>query len=115
MLESLPFSLRCIQTDNGSEFGRELTLLLKRMHIRHTRIRPYTPRLNGKVERVQRTVQEEFWDGVDEAALEHAERWLQDYVTFYNRHRLHSAIGYRPPLEYALGRLPQQARVSHMS
>lgn len=115
LLRSFPFLLRCIQTDNGSEFGRELTLLLKRLSIRHTRIRPHTPRLNGKVERVQRTVKEEFWDGVDEPALNHWERWLQDYVTFYNRQRLHSALGYRPPLEYALERLPRRARVSHMS
>jgi len=115
LLKAFPFSLRCIQTDNGSEFGRELTLLLKRLGIRHTRIRPHTPRLNGKVERVQRTVQEEFWDGVDESTLHHWERRLQDYVTFYNRQRLHSALGYRPPLEYALERLPRRARVSHMS
>ncbi|TMB69003.1 MAG: transposase family protein [Chloroflexi bacterium] len=70
-------------------------------------VKPRTPRLNGKVERVQRIVQEEFWDGVDEAAIDHWERWLVDYVSFYNRRRLHSALGYRPPLEYALQRLPR--------
>src|SRR3989337_1473233 len=30
LLESFPFSLRCIQTDNGSEFGNDLTRLLRR-------------------------------------------------------------------------------------
>ena len=59
LLETIPFPLRCLQTDNGSEFGRDLTRLLHHLGIRHTRIRPRCPHLNGKVERVQRTVQEE--------------------------------------------------------
>ena len=115
VLHSFPFSLRCIQTDNGSEFGSELSNLLKRLGIRHTRIRPRTPRLNGKVERLQRTVQEEFWDGVLPRPIQHWERMLQDYVRFYNTTRLHSALGYATPLQYALERLPRKARVSHMS
>jgi transposase InsO family protein len=91
LLQALPFSLRCIQTDNGGEFGQDFTRLLGRLEIRHTRIRPRTPHLNGKVERVQRTVQEEFWDGVLSGALTEWERQLQDYVRYYNHHRLHSA------------------------
>ena len=116
ILASFPFAIRCIQTDNGSEFGRDLTLLLRRLGVRHTRIRPHTPRLNGKVERVQRTIQEEFWDGVVEGIpIEAWERQLKDYLRFYNQSRLHSALGYTAPLEYALQRLTRQARVSHMS
>lgn len=115
MLEQLPFPLRCIQTDNGSEFGLTLTQLLSRLGIRHVRIRPQTPRLNGKVERVHRTMQEEFWDAVEDAPPERWKPWLRDYVRFYNRRRIHSALGYKTPSEYALERLPRQARVSHMS
>ena len=115
LLETIPFRLRCIQTDNGSEFGHDLTALLRRLSMRHTRIRPRSPHLNGKVERVQRTVQEEFWDGIGPGPLEDWERFLQDYVRFYNRRRQHSALGYKAPMQYALERLPRQARVSHMS
>jgi transposase InsO family protein len=115
LLKTLPFPLRCLQTDNGSEFGRDLTRLLHRLGIRHTHIRPRCPHLNGKVERVQRTVQEEFWDGIGPGPLENWERFLQDYVRFYNRRRQHSALGYATPMQYALQRLPRQARVSHMS
>jgi len=116
LLASFPFTIRCIQTDNGSEFGHDLTLLLQRREVRHTRIRPRTPRLNGKVERVQRTMQEEFWDGIVEGAP--VEAWvhqLKDYLRFYNEGRLHSALGNKTPMEYALERLPRKARVSHMS
>jgi transposase InsO family protein len=115
LLKGFPFQLRCIQTDNGSEFGLDLTALLKRLDIRHTRIRPRSPHLNGKVERVQRTVQEEFWDGVEPGPLDEWERFLQDYVRFYNRTRQHSALGYKAPMQYALERLPRQARLSHIS
>ena len=57
LLGAFPFSLRCLQTDNGSEFGHDLSRLLERLGICHTRIRPRSPHLNGRVERVQRTVQ----------------------------------------------------------
>ena len=115
LLETFPFQLRCIQTDNGSEFGHDLTALLRRLDIRHTRIRPRSPHLNGKVERVQRTVQEEFWDAIGPGSVEQWQRFLQDYLRFYNRTRQHSALDYTPPLSYALQRLPRQARLSHMS
>src|SRR3972149_4084045 len=114
-LQPFPFPLHCIQTDNGSEFGRELTRILQRLGIRHTRIRPRSPHLNGKVERVQRTVQEEFWDGLGPGSLQEWERFLRGYVRFYNKPRQHSALGYKTPMEYALQRLPHQTRVSHMS
>lgn len=115
LLQAFPFSLRCVQTDNGSEFGCDLTILLRRLGIRHTRIRPRSPHLNGKVERVQRTVQEEFWDGIGPGPVEEWQRFLQDYLRFYNRRRQHSALGYTTPMQYALQRLPATARVSHMS
>lgn len=115
VLKSFPFLLRCIQTDNGSEFGRDLTALLRQLGIRHTRIRPRSPHLNGKVERVQRTVQEEFWDGIGPGPLDEWQRFLQDYLRFYNHVRQHSALGYNVPMQYALERLPRQARLSHMS
>jgi len=115
LLNELPFRLRCIQTDNGSEFGLTLTQLLKGLGIRHVRIRPRTPRLNGKVERVHRTMQEEFWDAVEDTPTDPWKPWLQEYVHFYNRRRIHSALAYKTPAQYALERLPRKDRLSHMS
>lgn len=116
LLADIGFPLHCIQTDNGPEFGRQLTALLKSLGIRHYHIRPRTPRLNGKVERVQRTIQEEFWDALDpDAPTGNWQAWLGDYLRFYNQRRLHSALGYTTPIEYALDRLPRKARLSHMS
>ncbi len=111
LLETIPFAIRCLQTDNGPEFSGDLTALLRRRGIRHVRIRPRTPHLNGKVERVQRTMREEFWDGVLAGTVLEWEKGLQAYVRFYNKKRLHSALGYSAPLVYAQERLPQ-ARIT---
>jgi len=114
LLRSFPFPFSCIQTDNGSEFGRALTFLLRRLAMRHTRIRPRSPHLNDKVERPQRTVREEYWDGIGPRPVEEWERGLQDYLRFHTRRRLHSALGYTAPTAYALQRLPR-ARISRVS
>ena len=59
-----------IQTDNGSEFthikktNREhpFDILCSELNIHHQRIRPRTPRHNGKVERSHRNDQERFYN-----------------------------------------------------
>lgn len=83
LLARFPFPLQCIQTDNGSEFQSAFTAALTACGIRHAPTRPRTPRPNGKVERVQRTCQEEFWDGVTGSDLAGWEADLQAYVRVY--------------------------------
>ena len=59
-----------IQTDNGAEFTHTaktnrvhpFTLLCQQLGIEHKRIRPRTPRHNGKVERSHRNDQERFYN-----------------------------------------------------
>ena len=64
--------VECVQTDNGFEFTnrfspskREIKTLFEQtafdLGIRHKRIRPYTPRHNGKVERSHRKDNEYFY------------------------------------------------------
>ena len=72
VVEKFPYTIECIQTDNGFEFTNRLsnsrkpapTLFEKTLAllgIRHKLIRPYTPRHNGKVERSHRKDNEEFY------------------------------------------------------
>jgi transposase InsO family protein len=108
LLAQLPFLVQVLQTDNGSEFGQTCSAMLTAQGIQHVHIRPRTPRLNGKVERVQRTCAEEFWDGLDPDSPPRGwEAQLQGYVRRYNDQRLHSALGYRTPSQYATDRLAQ--------
>lgn len=60
-------------------------------------------------------MQEEFCDAAEDSSPERSSSRLQDYVRFYNRRRIHSALGYETPFAYALQRLPERARLSHMS
>ncbi len=64
--------VECVQTDNGFEFTnrfsnskRDIPTLFEKtaaeLGIRHKRIRPYTPRHNGKVERSHREDQRRFY------------------------------------------------------
>ena len=64
--------VECVQTDNGFEFTNccsnskkdipaRFELAAKRLEGRHKRIRPYTPRHNGKVERSHREDQKRFY------------------------------------------------------
>lgn len=73
MLRAFPFPVHCVQTDNGFEFTKrfaaskkpkDLTMFEKRLQalgIEHRKIRPYTPRHNGKVERSHRKDNEYFY------------------------------------------------------
>ena len=72
MVEKFPYTIECIQTDNGSEFTNAMNNSKKALPalfektlaepgIKHKRIRVYTPRHNGKVERSHRKDNEEFY------------------------------------------------------
>lgn len=110
LLGQCGFPVAVRQTDNGGEFGQDCTALLAGRGIRHRHIRPRTPHLNGKVERVQRTCAEELWDGLDpEGDPAGWETALQAYVRHDNGARLHSALGDKPPAKYAEEHLTQPA------
>jgi transposase InsO family protein len=69
--------------------------------IRFRPIRPRSPHLNGKVERAQRTVLQEFWPTVDPKALDIADR-LAEWVHHYNWDRAHEALNGSTPIDRVL-------------
>ena len=87
-----------ILTDNGNGYRCSAwTQLCADLGIRHTRTRPYHPATNGKVERFNRTLLDEWayarpWNS-DAARARTLDRWLHRY----NHHRHHTAIG-GPPI-----------------
>jgi transposase InsO family protein len=69
VLDEMPFAIQRIQTDRGAEFFAEkVQRRLMAETIKFRPIPPRSPHLNGKIERAQRTVLEEFWPTVDAQA-----------------------------------------------
>lgn len=95
----LPFPVQRVQTDRGQEFfAYRVQDQLRAWQIKFRPIRARSPHLNGKVERAQRTVLEEFWAQADLAAPDIADQ-LAEWLEFYNTSRPHSALGGLTPAE----------------
>lgn len=90
------------QTDNGSEFFKEFHEYLETEKIKHIFIYPNSPKLNGVVERFNRTIQEEFINRSRDFGYNN-ERFntkLTSYLNWYNCHRPHSSLGYQSPMQF---------------
>lgn len=108
-----PGIIRDVQTDNGSEFEGEFDAYLHAQQIPHRWSYPRCPRINGCVERYQRTLNEEFIQVHEDSIREPQEflRHLGEYLVFYNSERIHHALGKQTPLGY----LRSQSQMSKMS
>lgn len=115
LVKAAPFPIRRIQTDNGAEFTNEfhtakpsLSLFEKlviRMGIEYQRIRPATPRHNGKVERQHRIDSERFYSRLKMFSLEDGRKQLAVYQKKSNN-IYKSCLGMKTPnqvLEKYLG------------
>jgi transposase InsO family protein len=95
--------LRAVQTDNGSEFLGEFDIYLSTTKIKHEFIYLRSPKINGVVERFNRTIQEEFIQRNDDLMISDKQKFnlkLQNYLIWYNTKRPHYSLGQIPPTEY---------------
>jgi transposase InsO family protein len=88
-----------VLTDNGGCYRSFLWRdTLAGLGIKHLRTRPYRPQTNGKVERFNRTMLNE-WAYQRLYASESARRAaLPAWLHRYNHHRPHTALGGQPPV-----------------
>ncbi|MGH9021335.1 MAG: IS481 family transposase [Acidimicrobiales bacterium] len=86
-----------VMTDNALNYTRASAFHRSLGWIRHVRIRPYRPQTNGKAERFNRTLVDEW--AYDRPYQSNAERLgaLEEFLVDYNYVRTHSGIGDRPP------------------
>ncbi len=61
VVEKFPFRIHTIRTDRGHEFQALFHWHVADNGMRHVYIKPWTPQLNGKVERSHRTNKQEFY------------------------------------------------------
>lgn len=100
--QQYPQVIRVMQTDNGSEFLAEFHDYLETEAIEHCFIYPRSPRINGVIERFNRTIQEEFLQRCIELDydLPAFSGKLTAYLDWYNMKRPHSSLGYVTPAQY---------------
>lgn len=112
VIKYYPFKIETIQTDNGFEFTNRLNwnsamknkktifeTTLDKIGIKYKKIKPYTPKENGKVERSHRKDQERFYYGRIFYSLEdlrnRGKEWRKEYNNFPMR-----PLGWLSPNEF---------------
>ncbi len=90
-----------VMTDNAWAYrnGRDYDQALAEIGARKLFTPPYTPRINGKVERFNRTLKEEWAYSQPFTSNQQRHRLLEGWLHMYNYHRAHTALGGRPPVE----------------
>jgi putative transposase len=89
-------------SDRGTQYAcREYTVLLEAHGIQPSMSRVGNPYDNAKAESFIKTLKQEEVDGRDYRDLKHAREMIGAFIEgIYNRQRLHSALAYRPPIEF---------------
>ena len=97
----MPFPVRALQVDGGSEFEAIFEEECQRRDIKLFILPPRSPKLNGGVERAHRTHTEEFYE-VTESSFDLSELRdeLLEWERVYNTVRPHQALGYMTPLKF---------------
>ena len=111
LVARMPFRVKAIQVDGGSEFAGAFEAACQRRRIRLFVLPPRSPKLNGHVERAQRTHREEFYQVVEASwTVERLNEQLLAWETVYNTVRPHQALGYLTPEQFV-----RQWHVQHAS
>jgi len=111
LVDRFPFKIETVQTDNGMEFTKRFgnskkdydpTLFEQQLEaygIKHHKIRPYTPRHNGKVERSHRKDNEQFYAIHTFYSFEDFKKQLAVRNREYNNFPMRP-LGWKSPNEY---------------
>ena len=105
----MPFPIRAVQVDGGSEFAAEFEQACQQRGLHLFVLPPRSPQLNGAVERANRTHTEEFYQ-VTPCSLEMKKlnRELRHWEKIYNTVRPHQALAYLTPLQFLRQTLSQR-------
>ena len=103
IIDRVPFKVKAIQVDGGSEFQSIFEETCQRLGIHLFVLPPRSPKLNGHVERANRTHAEEFYEVTDADFNIHSlNPALHDWEQIYNTVRPHQSLEYLTPNEFLL-------------
>jgi putative transposase len=101
LLERMPFPIKAIQVDGGSEFQDVFERKCEAYGIKLFVLPPRSPKLNGHVERAQRTHTEEFYEITDSSfKMDEINKALMQWEYVYNTIRPHQSLGYLTPKKF---------------
>lgn len=89
-----------VLSDNGSAYrSKPWREACSALGLTPKRTRPYTPRTNGKAERLIKTLLAEWAYAMAFQSSAERNRWLPRYLAFYNGRRCHMALCGRTPFQ----------------
>ena len=100
-IDCFPFTIKRIQTDNGSTFLKEFDKLCKKMNIPHYFIYPRTPKQNSYVEISHQADKREFYrQGNVCSILSVMRKRIRERERIWNTIRPHESLNQLTPSEY---------------
>lgn len=111
-----PYQIKAIQTDNGKEHYKHFHNYIQEKNIQHFWNYPKTPKSNGKIERYNRTIQEEFTTRykyliTQKQGYQKLNKELINYLIFYNFIRPHHSLDLKSPVEYLQQYYPLESKM----
>jgi len=101
LLDRMPFPIKAIQVDGGPEFQDVFEETCKKHGINLFVLPPRSPKLNGHVERAQRTHTEEFYEITDTSfEMKELNQALLKWEMIYNTVRPHQSLQYLTPQQF---------------
>ena len=96
--------LKYIQTDNGSEYAGEFEKQIRELGLIHVYSHVRKPKENGYVERLIRSLEEEFLSELPRGlSINEYNAYLLEWLTYYNTERPHAGLRYKTPIEVIEG------------
>ena len=113
--EDLPYPVRSIQVDGGSEFRAAFEDACQALNFPLAVLPPKSPQLNGVAERANDSSRTEFWNLYDgNLTVKNTGPALAEYQRFYNHVRPPYAVDLMTPMEYLLQDRPAESGQSQM-
>lgn len=104
VIAQVGYPISVIQTDNGSEFLSLFDQTIREMGLTHLFSYPHCPKVQGYVERFNRTIKEEFLE-FNQDSLFYPNEFVQklsDWLVYYNQVRPHWSLYLKTPSQFLL-------------
>ena len=101
VLAKMPFKVKSIQVDGGSEFMKDFEDACAELKIDLYVLPPKSPKYNGNVERANGITRDEFYSQYTGLFnTKDLNVSLEQYQAMYNGYRPHQSLNYQTPMEY---------------